>query len=295
MGSACRILLLGTDEPVEPLRNRLEELESEWSRFRPESQISILNAYAGKPVLVPEDVVRIVSHALHAWRLTEGLYDPTMLTELEAHGYDRSHERLAPPDGLSISVDSARRRTSLADQIEVDVVLGSVTLPEGLAFDPGGIGKGLAADILMDMVGPTTGSMIDLGGDLRVEGNWVDGGPWPVSVADPFDIDRDMAVLRIARGGVATSSSLRRRWRAGDGFDRHHLLDPRTGQPSDTDLVAVTISAGTAWVADVVAKAAVIGGSSYARELIRTTHTAGLLIDRQGQAEIVGSLEAEVF
>jgi len=295
MGSACRILLLGTESSVDPLRERLENLESAWSRFRPESHISILNAYAGRPVLVPEDVVRIVSHALHAWRLTEGLYDPTMLTDLEAHGYDRSHERLAPPEGLSISANPVEKRTSLADQIEVDVVLGSVTLPEGLAFDPGGIGKGLAADILMDMVGPSTGSMIDLGGDLRVEGDWIDGGPWPVSVADPLDIERDIAVMRVARGGIATSSSLRRRWRAGDGFDRHHLLDPRTGQPSDTDLVAVTISAGTAWVADVVAKAAVIGGSRYARELIRTTHTAGLLINRASEVEVVGSLEVELL
>jgi len=294
MGSACRILLMGTDSAITPLMDRLEELESQWSRFRSESQVSIMNAYAGRPVLVPEDVVSLVSHAVHAWRLTEGLYDPTMLAELEAHGYDRSHERLAPPEGLSISQDSVTVRSSLTDQIEIDVVLGSVTLPEGLAFDPGGIGKGLAADILMDMVADPTGALIDLGGDLRIEGVWIDGGAWPVGVSDPFDLERDIATIQVVGGGVATSSSLRRRWRGADGFDRHHLLDPRTGEPADTDLVAVTINAGAAWVADVVAKAAVIGGSSYARELIRITHTSGLLIDRSGNTEIVGPMEAEI-
>lgn len=261
----------------------------------PESQVSIMNGYAGSPVLVSDDVVRLVSYAVHAWRLTEGLYDPTMLTDLEAHGYDRSHERLPAPEGLSITDPSRPVRLSQADQIDVDVVLGSVTLPEGLAFDPGGIGKGLAADILMDMVGKASGALIDLGGDLRIEGHWVDGGPWPVGVSDPFDLERNIASLRIERGGVATSSSLRRRWRGADGFDRHHLLDPRTGEPADTDLVAATINAGTAWVADVVAKASVIGGSEYARELIRVTHTAGLLIDHSGETEIVGPLEAEIF
>jgi len=295
MGSACRILLMGSESTAEPLRARLEELEAQWSRFRPESQVSIMNAYAGRPVLVPDDVVRLVSHAVHAWRLTEGLYDPTMLTELESHGYDRSHERLPAPEGLSITDPSRPARQSLADQIDIDVVLGAVTLPEGLAFDPGGIGKGLAADILMDLVGDASGALIDLGGDLRLEGQWVDGGPWPVGVSDPFDLDRNIASLSIARGGVATSSSLRRKWRGPDGFDRHHLLDPRTGEPADTDLVAVTVNAGTAWVADVVAKAAVIGGSDYAREIIRVTHTAGLLIDRSGETEIVGPLEAEIY
>ncbi len=295
MGSACRILLMGADSTVDPLLVRLEELESEWSRFQPESQVSIMNAYAGRPVLVSEDVVLLVSHAVHAWRLTEGLYDPTMLTELEAHGYDRSHELLAPPEGLPLPGSSAPERASPADRIEIDVVLGSVTLPKGSAFDPGGIGKGLAADMLMDTVGAAAGVLIDLGGDLRIEGNWIDGGPWPVGVADPFDPGRDIASLAIARGGVATSSSLRRRWRGGDGFDRHHLLDPRTGRPADTDLVAVTVNAGTAWFADVVAKAAVVGGSDHARELIGVTHTAGLLIGRSGETEVVGPLEAEIL
>jgi len=295
MGSACRILLMGTDSPVGPLVARLAELESQWSRFLPESQVSIMNAYAGRPVLVTEDVVQLVSHAVHAWRLTEGLYDPTMLTELEAHGYDQSHEHLAPAEGLAIVADSPPTRSSPADQIEIDVVLGSVTMPVGSAFDPGGIGKGLAADMLMDIVGNTTGALIDLGGDLRIEGTWIDGGRWPVGVADPFDLERDIATLKVVGGGVATSSSLRRRWRAADGFDRHHLLDPRTGEPADTDLVSVTVNAGTAWVADVVAKAALIGGSRHARELIRLTHTAGLLIDRSGGTEIVGPLEAEIF
>ncbi len=295
MGSACRILLMGTNSRVEPLLARLDELESQWSRFRPGSQVSIMNAYAGRPVLVPEDVVRLVAHAVQAWRLTEGLYDPTMLTELEAYGYDRSHELLAVPEGLSSPRSSGPERPSMADRIEVDVIVGSVTLPKGSAFDPGGIGKGLAADIVMDMVGAAAGVLIDLGGDLRVEGDWIDGGSWPVGVADPFDPDRDIASLGIIRGGVATSSSLRRRWRGRDGFDCHHLLDPRTGRPADTDLVAATVNADTAWLADVVAKAAVIGGSDRARELIRITHTAGLLIGRSGETEVVGPLKAEIL
>lgn len=295
MGSACRILLLGSDSEAESLRARLDELESQWSRFRPDSQVSIINAFAGRPVLVPEDVVRLVSHAIHAWRLTDGLYDPTMLSELQSHGYDRSHELLAAAEGLSISGLNTGTRESAVDQIDVDVVLGAVTMPEGVAFDPGGIGKGLAADILIDMVGEVEGAMVDLGGDLRVMGNWVDGGPWPVSVANPFDHPNDMASIRIHGGGVATSSSLRRTWRGGDGFDRHHILDPRTGNPADTDLVAVTINAGMTWVADVVAKAALIGGSEYARELIRITNTAGLLIGRSGDTEVVGPLEAEIY
>ena len=93
---------------------------------------------------------------------------------------------------------------------------------------------------------------------------------------------------------MATSSRLRRRWRAPDGTNAYHVLDPRTRRPAVTDLVAVTVHAADAWTAEVLAKAALIAGSSSARALLERAGVGGVLVHESGSHEIVGPLEPEV-
>jgi thiamine biosynthesis lipoprotein len=152
--------------------------------------------------------------------------------------------------------------------IEVDHADSIVRLPPGTGFDPGGIGKGLAADLLVGealRVG-VAGVCVDVGGDLRVEGRSPTGGSWTIAVEHPARAT-PVALLDVACGAVATSTTLRRRWTV-DGDARHHLIDPRTGEPSDTDIDLMTIVAGEAWRAEVLATAALLRGSSRAFDLL---------------------------
>ncbi len=301
MGSSCRILLRGKGVDAAPLRGRLDLLERRWSRFLPESEVSQLNRSSGTPTLVSNDVIRLLLHAEDAVTLTGGLFDPTMLFELEELGYDVTHELLPeaegamPGDGLLVVSESPRR--SRFAEIEVDAALGAVTMPAGVGFDPGGIGKGLAADVLAEdaLAAGADGVLVELGGDLRIAGEWVDGGVWPVRVADPFDRAVDRFELRVGGGGIATSSRLRRRWIGPDGEAHHHVLDPRTGRPAVTDLVAVIVHASHTWVADVLAKAALIAGRERAMEMLTATEVGAVLVDEAGFHDVVGPLEPEVL
>jgi thiamine biosynthesis lipoprotein len=166
-------------------------------------------------------------------------------------------------------------------------------MPAGVTFDPGGIGKGLAADIVASelMARGALGAMVNLGGDLRVIGEHPDDGPvWTVAIDDPNHRDHDLFHMGFADGGVATSSQLLRRW-AGPGGDRHHLLDASTGAPSTSPVGSAVVATGAAWWAEVLAKAALLAGFDAGAELIRANGAVGVLFSLSGQAHDVGLME----
>lgn len=256
MGTWAHLTVVGGPPGgAERARDRIEELESRWSRFRPDSEVSRLNQAGGRPVLVSADTATLVDRALAGRQATAGRFDPMLLGPLADAGYDRPFETLAGDPPIS-------------------------ALAPGVGFDPGGIGKGLAADLVVEelLADGAEGACMNLGGDLRAEG----GGPWVVDVADPFHPGRPpILALALDAGGVATSSRLRRTWWK-DGLALHHLIDPATGRPADTGVAAVTVLTGEAWRAEVLAKAALLAGVEGALALLRTCRATGLVVDDDG-------------
>jgi thiamine biosynthesis lipoprotein len=166
----------------------------------------------------------------------------------------------------------AARRSDL-EQLSLDPQLHLASIPAGSCLDPGGIGKGLAADMVVGhlIAAGARGASVSIGGDVAVRGAAPQDGGWLVGVADPMDLDRESTQLAIVLGGVATSGTLRRSWRADDGTEVHHLLDPATGRPArhDREIVAATVVAGTAAWAEVWTKAVMVRGAAMLEGLDR--------------------------
>lgn len=266
---------------------RLAELEGRWSRFRPDSELSALNAHAGSPVFTSPETATLVAMAIEAWRVTDGLFDPTVHDALVASGYDRSFDELtggaAPTGSAPVPGPSA---------IEVDERVGLVVLPDGCHLDLGGIGKGRCADLVADelLESGAVGVCVDLGGDVRVGGLTVGSGDdWVIAVDHPLQPGVDLALLRLAGGAVTTSSSARRRWSTGSGA-AHHLIDPATGRPAAAGLCAVTVVSGAAAWGEVHAKAALIAGPRRGAELIEAAGLCGLLVADDGSVTRAGPL-----
>jgi thiamine biosynthesis lipoprotein len=140
----------------------------------------------------------------------------------------------------------------------VDTAVGTVRLPAGVRLDLGGIGKGWAADRAGAMLQPLGAGMVSAGGDVRPWGDQPGSEPgqgWLVALDHPEQPGRDLAWLRVRDGAVATSSVTARRWAGG-----HHLINPRTARPADTDLLGVTALAPAVVQAEVAAKVALILG-----------------------------------
>ncbi len=284
MGSDAHLIVVGgrarlLDDAVA----RIADLEQRWSRFLPDSEVSRLNHWAGLPVAVSPDTVFLVEHAVTAWRLSGGAFDPTVLGDVMRAGYDRSFEQLNGTPGYSPLGRGA-------DEIEIGAE--TVTLPPGTGFDPGGIGKGLAADLVcaeMRAAG-AEGICVNLGGDVRVAGAGPDRGSWTIAV-EPPGVVGPVVRIGLADGAVATSTTLRRRWQVG-GQVRHHLIDPQTGRPSDTDLTTATVVAAQAWMAEVLAKAVLLAGADHPFDIVGGTDAQALAVDRHGVVTATPGLAA---
>lgn len=284
MGSDVHLLV--PDGVAGEAAGAVEHLFATWeavlSRFRPESELSRLNARAGVPVGVGPILLAAVEASLEAARATGGLFDPTLGHELVRLGYDRSFEEI----GTRPAAAGRRPRGGGAWRaMVVDRSAGVVTVPPGCALDLGGIAKGMAVDASLELLGSLgiETALVSAGGDLAVRGLPPGRRAWDVLVGG----DPSGPVVPLVRGALATSGTTRRRWRQGD-VARHHLVDPATGEPSLSELREVTVAAGTCRIAEVGATAAFVAGPRVGPELLDRLGLAGLLVTGDGGQIRVG-------
>ena len=292
MGTDVEVLAVGADATAmatlgELASDALEAREARWSRFRPTSELCRLNDAGGAPVVVSAGTFSLIARAVDAWRDTGGRYDPTVLAALEAAGYDRDFDAVARTGaGRDFdAVSAAVAATPGCGDVELDDVVRAVRLPRNVTLDLGGIGKGAAADeVSAELLGAgvpgVTGVLVNLGGDLRARGEAPAPHGWVVEVDDPLATGRT-GLLAFVEGAIATSTKLRRNWTRGD-HTLHHLIDPRTGVPAESGLASVTVVAGEAWRAEVLAKAAFVAGADDGRALIERAGATGLLVADDG-------------
>ena len=290
MGTDVHVVVVGSgDDAPAGARRRVESLETRWSRFLPDSEVSRLNDHHDVPVRVSPETFALVALAVDGWRLTEGRFDPTVLDAVVAAGYDRTFEDLGP---LHHAV--AAPQVPGAGGIRLDPAVRAVTLPAGVGFDPGGIGKGHAADLVAtDLVaGGAAGALVNIGGDLRAFGADPDGAGWLVDVESPHGREPRavVATIVLTEGAVATTTSARRRWNTDTGV-RHHVIDPATGDSACSDVASVTVVAGAAWHAEVMSKAAFVAGAANALALLADAGLAGLVVDTTGGVHCTRDLE----
>jgi thiamine biosynthesis lipoprotein len=301
MGSEVRILVGARDGDVEAAARAAEDqrgfvagFEAALSRFDPASELCALNADP-RPVVPCSELLRTaVEAAVEAARRSGGLVDPTLLGELERAGYDASWEGGAVSTSEAIEAAPPRRAARPRGdptwtQVEVDQEAGTIARPPGVRLDSGGIGKGLAADLVAARLRGHPRFVVDCGGDIRIGGGDALANPYEVLVEHPLTGEHVLA-LRLGWGGIATSGVNLRLWRDGDGRFAHHLLDPSSGAPAWTGLVGVTALGDTAVEAETLAKAALLSGPERGREVL--AGLGGVLVRDDGEVETVGPLAA---
>ena len=288
MGTDVNVLTVGgTEAGLRRAAERIADLERRWSRFQAGSEVSRLNAATGQPVMVSGETFALVSAAVGAWERTGGLFDPTVLTAVAAAGYDRTFEDIEPDRPHAVPPGPTPGCAAIVLRPRVRLVL----LPAGVGLDLGGIAKGLAADwVVEELLQHASGACVNLGGDVRVSGEAPDGRGWVVGVEHPLVAGAEMARFALADGAVCTSSRLRRRWRR-NGRDRHHIIDPRTGRPGATSVVATTVVAGTAAEAEVLCKATLLAGPGGAEPQLAAAGAVAVTMDESGRAGYVGDAQ----
>jgi len=272
-------------EAVIAARDLLLVWHAQFSRFKPESELSSLNRDEGTSVPVSAIMARFVQAVVDAAEATGGLVDATLLDAIEVLGYktERFHGSLALP--LALALAPARRPARAHPDrrwrtIEVDLDASTVTRPPGVKLDGGGIVKGLLADVVGELLREHPSFLVDCEGDLRVGGSA--GLQHAVAVAAPLS-QRVLHEFKLADGAVATTNIAKRSW-----MERlkpaHHLLDPATGLPAFTGIVQASALAPTALEAEALAKAALLSGPRDAATWLRH---GGLIVFDDGSHVVV--------
>lgn len=283
MGSDVHMLF---PESVGGCASAVETLFEEWedalSRFRPGSELSRLNDRAGRPVRVGPILLAAVEASLAAARATGGLFDPTLRHELVRIGYDRSFDELGNEvvDRAGVPKGGGGWR-----RVALDRAGGTVTLPAGTGFDLGGIAKGMAVDAALELLSAlgADAALVSAGGDLAVHGLPPGRRAWPILVGS----GPDGPVVPLVRGALATSGKERRRWKQGR-VERHHLVNPETGEPAAGGLRQVTALGGSCRAAEVGATAAFVAGRRLGAMVLAHLGLAGMLVTEAGRELRVG-------
>jgi len=279
MGTDVELLL---DVPTErwsgsalsAARAEFARLEAALSRFLPDSELAELNR-AGRLDGASPDLVRVTQLALEARERTGGRFDPTVHDALIAAGYDRTFEEVGR--GGTVVVSPPAR---CFGSVRVDAEASEIVLGPGVRLDFGGIGKGYAVDRACELLAPFGPCLVSAGGDLAVRG-----GPWPVGVETALGT----ITLELSSCALATSGSDRRRWDTSTG-QAHHLIDPLTGAPAETDLLRVTAVGRTAVDAEVLAKSLFLAGAEQATREADELGIPAVLTLADGVSELVGGL-----
>lgn len=269
----------------------LVRLDHCWSRFRLDSELSAFNRYAGRAVDgdtidVSSEMAALLSAMTWAYSYSDGWVDASLLPEVIAAGYDvdiaevKARAGRVEPSATGGSTD----RWSRLEHLYLGADRCTFTGP--VVVDSGGVGKGLAADLVSQVVmsDSASGTVINLGGDIRAVGCDHDGRPWRVTVQSPAVApplggdDPFLAEWFVSDAGVATSSTDLRRWAGG-----HHLIDPWTRRPSETDVVTVSVVHAEALAAEVATKTALLMGSNEGLDWLRDHNLAAVVVTRDGR------------
>jgi FAD:protein FMN transferase len=257
--SSSREQAKAAEEAADACMDWFGEVDLRLSRFHQGSELCALNRSAGHWFLASPLLYSAVSIALQSAEASSGSFDPTLLPQIEALGYDRDFALIAGREtaaAASPGGSTPPRPLQGWRRIQLDPEGRRIRLPGDVRLDLGGIAKGWAADVALHRFCLFfSGALINVGGDMRVHGGPETGQLWSVGIRDPRQeparpphaphipgtirgpdqiqpAESHVAFLRFSRGGLATSGALRRWWLQ-DGKRRHHLLNPQTGLPID--------------------------------------------------------------
>jgi len=260
-----------TREGFKQARQFIEGSENRFTRFSNASELSELNRSSGTPFHASIDMFSVVSTAQRFFHLTRGLFDPSILPELHRVGYDMSMDRLRQQGAAPMFEFLVAGEHPSFSEVELDERRSMILLPCGMSIDLGGIAKGWIAEqaalILADF---SSACAVNAGGDMFLIGLPDGEGQWTVELEDPLQPERTLTTLKVNPGAVATSSVTKRTWKQG-GNQRHHLIDPRTGEPAITDWLSMTVIAAHACEAEVFAKALLISGPLEGEDIARAS------------------------
>ncbi len=251
-------------EALDNAVERINALEQALSVTIPESDVSRLNSSAGEPVSVGGDALNIITKSLEISERTGGALDITVYPVLKAWGFTAEEYSVPSADQLASLLE-------YVDYTQIRISGDEVTLPEGFSVDTGALAKGYASGCAAEILrnAGVSSAILNLGGNVCAVGSRPDGSPWKIAVASPFEGEDYAGYLTAADKFVITSGKYERYFTAENGAKYHHIIDPKTGTPSENGLSSVTVVGADGLECDALSTALLVLGEDGAEEYWR--------------------------
>jgi thiamine biosynthesis lipoprotein len=268
---------------LEVVQNFIEASEKRFTRFSEQSELSALNRSSGNWFQASPDLFEVIKEAVFYFHKTNGLFDPSILPSLHQAGYIHSMDEIRRVGSAPQPASHLPASISTFESIELNETNSTIRLPADLQIDLGGIAKGWIAERAAHLLSQYSSSCaVNAGGDMFLIGYPHGKDCWEVGLEDPRDPQVDLTLLLLQEGAVATSSVVKRAWKQGN-VSRHHLIDPRTGEPAITSWLSVTVLAPHAAAAETFAKAFLIADEDEVRLLgEQNPELTVLAVDKNG-------------
>ena len=266
MGTIVSVTLYESyDDKIDDIFSYIYSLDSMISRYNEKSYIAMINSNAGiSPVTVPDEVYGLVKVSLEMAKETDGLFNPAIGPLSFLWGFGTEDARVPSSDEIeSVLPLLDWRKIKLSDD-DNSVFLEN----EGMAIDLGAVGKGWAADMIdsyLDELG-VEHALVNLGGNVLLHGGKADGSAWRVGIRDPENLSSSYASVAIENGTVITSGGYQR-YIEKDGEIYHHILNPETGYPFQTDILSATVIGDSGTLSDMLSTVIFASGSDKAEEI----------------------------
>jgi FAD:protein FMN transferase len=287
MGTWCDLVIFDPDPAPDVVQSAFREiarLDDVLSSWNPESEVSRLNASAGRgPQPVSVDLANVAEESEALCTSTGGAFDPSVAPLLRAWGFYTESPGLPAP---AIGREAASHVG--CDRVTVRRDARTIALADGAGLDFGAIGKGYAVDRALEILRArgVTRAKIDFGSSsLGYLGN-IDGG-WPVVIPDPRDRDNPLFYVRITGGAAVSTSSQRERSFERDGRRFGHIFDPRLGRPVESSLMSVTVIAPRGSTADALSTALFVMGLEQGKRVINGMPGVGAVFVEQSAKGLV--------
>ncbi|MPY22764.1 FAD:protein FMN transferase [Shewanella psychropiezotolerans] len=258
----------------------LEKVNDQMSTYRPESELSRFNSMNyEETVTVSRDTAFVIAEGIHLYDVTDGALDITLgpLVNLWGFGPDKRPTSIPSEEVIA----AAKAKTGM-QYLHLDGTKLTKTNPD-LYVDLSSIAKGFGVDVVAAILDKyhVDGYLVEIGGELSVFGNKMDGSPWRVAIEQP-DVD-DREIQQVVEPGdmaIATSGDYRNYYEE-EGRQFSHLIDPRSGYPIDHRLASVTVLHKQSMVADGYATAMMVLGTQKSLALAKQENLAIMLIEKQ--------------
>lgn len=243
--------------------SEIEKLDDLFSVGNEQSEVSILNESGSE--FVSEDFINVIKRAKEISEDTDGAFDITIFPLMEEWGFVNKNFKVLGDNEIKELLEHVNYK-----KVDIDESEDFVSIDENSKIDLGGIVKGYASDMVMDIIKKNNidNAVVSLGGNVACIGKNKDDKLWKVAIKDPDNEDDYLGSVEVSNKSVITSGGYERFFEK-DGKKYHHILDPKTGKPSDSGVSSVTIISEDGLLADALSTSLFVMGKEKAEKYWR--------------------------